>query len=102
MIKFLDESRLIETFSFAASSHEVIDIAFSESGDFMGLHDKDNYIMLFKRKQIDAYEYIGRTRTHSKVVGLTFGFKEKKECMLSVGIDGYTFIVSEFTFRNLR
>lgn len=89
-IKLLDVDTLLDISTFAPSSQEICDVNFSSSGQYLACYDNDRHVMIFKRLADGSYDYVGRSRAHfESIIGISFGTKEKVECLISVSKDGY-------------
>ena len=85
----MEADSLVDSFNFVPSSKPIVEIVFSQHGDYFAAYDTDNHVILFQLLDNGCYEYIGRAKAHTaKVVGVVFGQKEKVQTLLSIGEDG--------------
>lgn len=111
-VKFVNVETLEDMVSYAPSLDTILSLSFSSSGMFLAAYDTSNHVMLWKRVLPDdefgeytspsaadsierdaaqaSFVYIGRILAHSApIVGLTFGFKDQRDMLISVSQDKY-------------
>jgi cilia- and flagella-associated protein 251 len=88
LLKIINDETLEDISTFAPTSNAILGIEFSKDAKFMSCYDDNGYVMLFKRLE-NSYDYIGRVHSHCNALsGLSFGFQDKTELLLSIGSDG--------------